>query len=95
MAIWIERTFPHDGWSHVHDAFESQFDALGGPRDMMLVKVARHDQMFCQLIVALPHAGLANVYEGFCEITPEQLPRRASLVMGHQDVFNELFMPSG
>jgi hypothetical protein len=40
MTVWLEQTFPYDGWSHVQEAFEKQFDAFDGPRDMMLVKVA-------------------------------------------------------
>jgi hypothetical protein len=84
MTVWLEQTFPYDGWSHVQEAFEKQFDAFDGPRDMMVVKVANPTQKICHLIVALPHAALGNAYEGFSAISPEQLPDRAALVVGHQ-----------
>jgi len=32
-----------------------------------------------------------SVYEGFAEIQPDQLPRSAILLIGHQDRFEELF----
>ena len=41
--IWATRTFSENGWYHVQDQFEEQYDAAGEPAGMMLVCVDTPD----------------------------------------------------
>jgi hypothetical protein len=57
---------------------------------MMLIIVDAPDLSSSKLIVCLP-ASLLSIYEGFVEIQPDALPSEATLLVGHQDLFEELF----
>jgi hypothetical protein len=65
--------------------------ALKGPRDMMLICVDAPDLSSTTLYAALPDEGAAILYDGFGRVSEEQLPKQATLLMGHADRFEELF----
>jgi hypothetical protein len=92
MTLWIERTFPIDGFFHMQNFFQDQFTALKQPREMILVQVNSPDLSTTRLIAGLPEGTSAAQYEGFVEIQPSELPSTASFLVGHPDRFKELFI---
>jgi hypothetical protein len=91
MTIWAERQCTIGEWKKVQGLFEKHFMAAGGPRDMMLVYEDTGDRQNFRLLAGLPDGTPLVLYEGFREITPERLPKTASLIVGRQDSFMELF----
>jgi hypothetical protein len=55
--IWATRTFSENGWYHVQDQFEEQYDAAGEPIGMMLVCVDTPD-FKTRIYVGLPDPSL-------------------------------------
>ena len=62
--IWATRIFPQNGWYHVQDQFEEQYDAAGEPEGMMLVCVDTPD-FKTRIFVGLPDPSLLASYDGF------------------------------
>ncbi len=92
MTLWAEkRGVSNAEWSHVQDAFDKHWKELGCPRDMMLVCVEGPSGATVRLIAGLPDGTPLALYEGFVEISAEQLPRAANRQVGHQDRFQEQF----
>jgi hypothetical protein len=63
---------------------------LKGPREMMLICLD-DDHRTARFVAAFPDGTPLSLYEGFVEIQPDQLPKTAALLVGHQDSFEELF----
>jgi hypothetical protein len=90
MTIWAERIADIGDWERVQNLFEEHFKALKGPREMMLICLD-DDHRTARFVAALPDGTPLSLYEGFVEIQPDQLPKTAALLVGHQDSFEELF----
>ena len=90
MTHWADKIVSNTEWALVHDAFEKQFEALGSPRDMMLIAVEGQADA-TRLIIGLPDGISLSPYDGFAVISGASLPRTASLQIGHKDRFEELF----
>ena len=41
--IWATKAFPKQGWYHVQDRFEAEFETRGDPNDMMFLFADRSD----------------------------------------------------
>jgi hypothetical protein len=90
MTHWAEEIVSNAEWALVRDAFEKQFEALGSPRDMMLIAVEGQADA-TRLIIGLPDDISLSPYDGFAVISGASLPRTASVQIGHKDRFEELF----
>ena len=90
MTHWAEKIVSNTEWGLVKEAFEKQFNALGSPRDMMLVAVEGQADA-TRLIMGLPDGISSSPYDGFVVLSGDSLPRTASLQVGDQDRFEELF----
>jgi hypothetical protein len=92
MTLWAEKKGVSNAeWGRVQELFEKHFMTLKGPRDMMLICESTPGARPVRLIVALPDGTPLSLYEGFVEIDADRLPRAASLLVGHQDRFQEQF----
>jgi hypothetical protein len=91
MTVWVRKFVTIQECEQVEDRFEAHFLVEGAPRDMMLVSVAVPDRSRVKLIIGLTNEALLPFYPGFERITPESLPREASLLVGQQDRFLEQF----
>ena len=82
MTIWAVRIADIGDWERVQNLFEEHFKALKGPREMIELRDSWPP---------FPDGTPLSLYEGFVEIQPDQLPKTAALLVGHQDSFEELF----
>ena len=64
MTHWAEKIVSNTEWALVRDAFEKQFEALGSPRDMMLIAVEGQADA-TRLIIGLPDDISLSPYDGF------------------------------
>jgi hypothetical protein len=71
------------------DRFEEMFNAMQGPRDMMMISTGLPGETTVYL--SLPNQKLAVAYPGFEEVQLADLPVEATLLIGHQDAFQEHF----
>jgi hypothetical protein len=89
---WATRIFPPNGWHHVQDQFEEEYERAGCPPDMMLVYVELPDFRM-QIYVGLPGS---ERLEAFAEFDPCPQPPpsgRPKLLMGDLEEHNRLFEP--
>ena len=91
MTIWAERYFPGGHWStEVEAGFLRLRESLGSPADMMLVSVV-NDPLVPRLIASLPSKEVLNSLNGFQLMSRDQLPKKASLLVGDQGEFETMF----
>ena len=91
MTVWAPRTFPMGQWGRVQDLFGTHFMALRGPHNMILVHADDEDWKRDKIILGLPDKTLLPMYESFEAITRDQLPRAATLLVGHVSSFEAQF----
>lgn len=87
--IWVRRIIAPTEWNEVQDQFENLFVKLGCPGQMMLV--AASGPGATMLYASLPNPGLLNALAGFERINDGELPAEASLLVGHNHVFEKHF----
>jgi hypothetical protein len=85
---WFKRHFGFSDYGQEFERFEEMFNLLRGPRDMMMISTGLADAKIVYL--SLPDQ-LAVAYPGFEAIQPADLPTEATLLIGHQDAFQEHF----
>ena len=88
--IWATRTFSENGWYHVQDQFEEQYDAAGEPIGMMLVCVDTPD-FKTRIYIGLPEPSLLASYDGFTLVAESDLPRYGHLLFGNETAFEARF----
>ena len=86
---WFKRDYRSADYRQDFDCFEQMFNSLHGPRDMMMISTGLADARTVYL--SLPDPKLATMYPGFTEIQSADLPTEATLLIGHQDAFQERF----
>ena len=86
---WFKRDYRSADYRQDFDCFEQMFNSLRGPRDMMMISTGLADARTVYL--SLPDPKLATMYPGFTEIQSADLPIEATLLIGHQDAFQERF----
>jgi hypothetical protein len=86
---WFKRHYGSADYRPEFECFEQMFNSLHGPRDMMMISTGLADATTVYL--SLPNSKLAAIYPGFAEIQPADLPTEATLLIGHQDAFQERF----
>jgi hypothetical protein len=86
---WFKRHYGATDYRQAFERFEQMFNSLHGPRDMMMISTGLADDTIIYL--SLPHHKLAVAYPGFEPIQPADLPTEATLLIGHQDAFQERF----
>jgi hypothetical protein len=91
VMIWAQKILPYREYSELQALFDKNFLTLKGPSDMMLVTVDDLRSKTSRVIMCLPDQGLLTQYEGFTKIAGSELPYTATLLVGHQDRFRELF----
>ena len=74
MTHWADKIVSNTEWAAVRDAFENQFEALGSPRDMMLIAVEGQADA-TRLIIGLPDGISLSPYDGFVKISWESSNR--------------------
>jgi hypothetical protein len=89
---WATRTFPPDGWHHVQDQFEEEYEGAGCPPDMMLVYVELPDFRM-QIYVGLPSPERLEAYVEFDPCPQPPSSRRPKLLMGDLEEHARLFEP--
>jgi len=86
---WFRRRYGIADYGRAFEQFEALFNRLHGPRDMMMIKTELGDGT--RVYLSLPDPKLVEAYPGFEPIDPAELPREATLLIGHQDAFGERF----
>jgi hypothetical protein len=84
QMIWATRSFPANGWYDLQARFQEDFDALGSPRNMMLLYVDVSDRE-TRLFLQVPDREMLARFEDFAPIEANDLPDEAGLLMGHMD----------
>jgi hypothetical protein len=87
--IWVCRIINPAEWNEVQDQFEYLFMKLGCPGQMMLVATTGPGPI--TLLASLPNPYLLNALTGFEQIGDGELPAEASLLVGHNHVFEKRF----
>lgn len=92
--IWAARTIEDHQESSLRELFRAQRDALGDPRNMMLVALRLDDErrriyLNCHDFDCLP------AYYGFDRIPREDLPRAPILLEGDPAAFEAMFQGWG
>jgi hypothetical protein len=87
--IWVCRIINPAEWNEVQDQFEYLFMKLGCPGQMMLVATTGPGPI--TLLASLPNPYLLNTLTGFEQIGDGELPAEASLLVGHNHVFEKRF----
>lgn len=85
---WFKRHYGSTDYRPEFDCFEQMFASLHGPREMMMISTGLADTT---VYLNLPDPKLVAMYPGFTEIEPANLPTEATLLIGHQDAFQERF----
>ena len=62
---------------------------MQGPRDMMMISTGLPGET--TIYLSLPNQKLAVAYLGFEQVQLAELPTEATLLIGHQEVFQEHF----
>jgi hypothetical protein len=88
--IWATRTFTENGWYHVQDQFEEQYDAAGEPAGMMLVCVDTPD-FKTRIYRGVPDPSLLASYDGLTPVAESELPRSGHLLFGSEAAFEAYF----
>jgi hypothetical protein len=86
---WFKRHYGATDYRPEFERFEEMFNSLHGPRDMMMISTGQADATIVYL--SLPSHALAVGYPGFHAIQSADLPTEATLLIGHQDAFQERF----
>jgi hypothetical protein len=86
---WFRRRYGIADYGRAFEEFETLFNRLHGPRDMMMIKTELGDGT--RVYLSLPDPKLVEAYPGFEPIDPAELPAEATLLIGHQDAFGERF----
>src|SRR5271168_4795833 len=90
---WAERYFPGGIWStEVEAGFLRLRESLGSPASMMLVSVENdRNRQVPRLIAGLPSKAVLDHLNGFHLIPTDQLPKKATLLVGVPKEFESLF----
>ena len=91
--LWFKRHYGLADYRQEFERFEEMFNSQHGPRDMMMVSAGLGDET--TVYFYLPNPALAAVFPGFEAILPTDLPVEATLLVGHQDAFQERFKFAG
>jgi hypothetical protein len=83
MTIWIEKTVTNEDVPLLQDTFDKQWEAFGSPRGMFLVSVNDIASGTSRLIAGFPDDVLVGPYKGFTSTDDDQLPEKATLLVGH------------
>jgi hypothetical protein len=86
---WFKRRYGSADYRPEFESFEQMFNSLHGPRNMMMISTGLADTTTVYL--SLPDSELAEMYPGFTHIQASDLPAEATLLIGHQDAFQEHF----
>jgi hypothetical protein len=89
-VIWATKAFPKQGWYHVQDRFEAEFETRGDPNDMMFLFADRSDYG-TDIFVGLPDESGLPSYPGFRPIAESDLPSRVRLLWGDVHEFERRF----
>lgn len=87
---WATRAFSPDGWYHVQDQFEEEYEAAGSPPGMLLVYSEMPDFRM-RIFVAMPEPSLLDLYSGFERCPRPEPSLRPKLLMGDNAEFDQLF----
>ena len=89
MTTWLKCHYGFADYRPAFDRFEEMFNAMQGPRDMMMISTGLPGETTVYL--SLPNQKFAVAYPGFEEVQLADLPTEATLLIGHQDAFQEHF----
>jgi len=93
--IWAKKTFQRGDYGSDFDRFERLFNALNGPKEMMMIVANRDDMAGQDVFICVPSRSSLSSFEGFQETAATSLPERASALICHQDEFEKRFkLPS-
>ena len=92
--LWVTRVFDDGDWADSRATFETQFEMLRRPRDMMLVVAPTGDGQD-RLYIGVPEPELLAAYRGFEPVLRVALPKAPTLLVGHPDVFQAMFQSGG
>jgi hypothetical protein len=87
--LWFKRHYGLADYRQEFERFEEMFNSQHGPRDMMMVLAGLGDET--TVYFYLPDPELAAAFPDFEAILPTGLPTEATLLVGHQDAFQERF----
>lgn len=92
--VWAARLLDDRSNIDVESTFETQFQALGRPRDMMLIAADEAPQKR-RMCVGVPASELLAPFDGFRHVAASDLPRAPVLVAGYPEVFQAMFEAIG
>jgi len=90
--VWFRCRYDEDAGrtEPVIEEFSIHSLALGNKAGMLMVE-QRHGPLDCTTWIRLPDKVQAARYPGFQEAPDDQLPRKATLLFGKNDEFEQLF----
>src|SRR4029079_10157891 len=91
MTLWAQKNVPSADWQKEQDRFDERFTALETPDEMMVVCVEAPDLKSARYIIELPDGIPLDYFTGFEKISEYSLPEKASLLIGYDDHFEQLF----
>ena len=89
MTTWLKSHYGFADYRPAFDRFEETFNAMQGPRDMMMISTGLPGET--TVCLSLPNQKLAVAYPGFEEVQLADLPIEATLLIGDQDAFQAHF----
>jgi hypothetical protein len=90
MSQWFKKRFEDVVWTDVFNQVERDFLALGGPVDMLLIEQS-YAPLDSTLFLRVPVADVATAYPGFVPVDGNDLPKKATLLIGYNEEFEKLF----
>ena len=88
---WINRRYQDQTWAVTRTIFERLFRAAKWPDAMLMVEEHHDTPSDSTIWIRLPDKSLVSAFEGFTEADPAKLPKRATLLVGKNAVFEGVF----
>jgi len=94
--LWIRRRYSTGTWPKraIFDQVERHYIALNAPPSMLMIE-HYHDPLGhpleATIWIRLPDKAKVALYPGFEKAPADQLPRKATLLIGHNAEFEKLF----